>query len=238
MDFLLLIFSVFIFLVICSAVHELGHILVGLKSGFKFYLLIVGPFGLRRKEDDKVQFFIEKDPLLWGGVGATMPQREDIANFKKFGYVLLGGPIFSITIGTIFLPLGITINNIYLSLFGAMSLGMGVSCLIPARNGAFYTDGGRWLRMHKDAETREVELAIWNLNQYAIVHGNYKEASFDDIVALINDKDLRANYLGHYYAYNFYKDNDDSENMEMEKLELENLKGQVPKQVVKMFSIK
>lgn len=223
--------------IVSSAVHELGHILIGLKEGFKFYLLIAGPFGLKRNDKDKIVFYIEKNISLWGGLSVTIPENENENNFKKFGHVLLGGPVTSLIFGTVWLIIAIITKNIFLLLFGAMPISMGIACLIPARTGVFYTDGGRWLRMHKNENTRAVEIAIWNLTQNYIIQGNYKKANYDQIMILINDKDVRTKYLGHYYAYNFYKDNNDIPNIDKEKSELESLKGKVPKQMVSMFDI-
>lgn len=236
-EVLLFILYVILCFILASSVHELGHIITGLMQGYKFYLFIAGPFGFKRNDKNNIVFYIERNISLWGGLGATLPQNDDVNNFKKFGRVLLGGPITSIAVGVISLPFGIITKNIFLLLLGAMTLSMGVVCLIPTRNGAFYSDGGRWLRMHKNASTRIVELAIWNLTQSTIIHGSYKKQNYDEIMVLINDKDVRTQYLGHYYSYNFYKDNNDILNFEKEKIELENLKRKVPKQMVSMFPI-
>lgn len=146
-EILLFILCSLLSFIFSSAVHEIGDILTGLREGFKFYLLIVGQFGFKRNENDKIEFYFEKNVSLWGGVGATLPQNEDLNNFKKFGHVLLGGPIASLVFGAILLPLGVITKNMFLLLLGAIALSMGVACLIPATNGAFYTDGGRWLRL-------------------------------------------------------------------------------------------
>lgn len=234
-DILIIILYAIPCFIISSAVHELGHILMGLKEGFKFYLFIAGPLGLKRNENDKIVFYIEKSASLWGGLGATIPKNNDINNYKKFGRILLAGPITSLLFGAICLPLGIIADNIFLLLLGAMPLSMGVATLIPARAGAFYTDGGRWLRMFKKEETRKVEIAIWNLTQNAIIQGSYKKLNFDEIMILINDKDMRTKYLGHYYAYLFYKENNDTINMELKKEELNKLKEKVPKQMASVY---
>ena len=161
--FIIILASIFFYVISCT-VHELGHILMGIKEGFKFYLLVVGPFGFKRDENDKIVFYIEKDVTLWGGLGATLPTNDDADNYRKFGRVLLAGPFASIIFGLIWLPLAIITKNIFLILLSAMSLAIGIVCLLPLRNGAFYTDGGRWLRMHKKEKTRAVEMAIWNFN--------------------------------------------------------------------------
>ena len=54
---------------------------------------------------------------------------------------------------------------------------------------------------------------------------------------LKNDDDVRTQYLGHYFAYRYYKDNQDNENLEREKAALEDLRGKVPKQMVTMFKV-
>lgn len=237
-EILLYVIYAIVGFIISSAVHELGHILIGLIQGFKFYLFIAGPFGIKRKDNDKIKFYIEKDISLWGGLGATIPVNEDRNNFKKFGRILLGGPISSLFFGALCLAWGLNIENIFLGLTGAMAVGMGVACLIPARNGAFYTDGGRWLRMYKNPETKEIEIAIWNITQSSIIKGNYLDANMKDIEVLTKDKDLRTKYLGHYYAYYYYKDNNDLSGAEREKSIIESLKNQVPKQMITMFPIK
>ena len=54
---------------------------------------------------------------------------------------------------------------------------------------------------------------------------------------LKNDDDVRTQYLGHYFAYQYYKDTQYSENLEREKGALEGLRGKVPKQMVSMFKV-
>lgn len=222
--------------IISSTVHELGHILTGLKEGFKFNLFVAGPLGIKRDEKDKIVFYIEKDVSLWGGLGQTIPTNNHKNNYKKFSHVLLGGPIASLILGIVSLLIGINTKYIFFILLGSISLSMGIACLLPLRNGAFYTDGGRWLRMRRN-KTRKVEMAIWNLAQNIIIQGNYSKLNFDEIMVLINDEDMRTKYLGHYYAYCYYKDNNNNDGMEKEKIELEKLKRKVPKQMVSMYDV-
>ena len=237
MDVLIFIIFAIISFILASATHELGHVLTGLLVGFKFHLFVAGPLGVKRDENDRVVIYIEKDISLWGGIAATLPKEADQGNYKRFGRVLLGGPLASIVFGMVSLIPGVLIDQIFLILFGAMSIGIGTVSLIPMRNGAFYTDGGRWLRMHKNESTKAVEMAIWNLTQNAVIQGNYINANLDEILILKNDGDARTQYLGYYFAYQFYKDNQDSENLEREKGALVGLRGKVPKQMVSMFKV-
>jgi len=232
MDILVEILFAVLSFMISSAVHEFGHVLTGLAEGFKFHLYVAGPFGLKRDENDQIVFYIEKDISLWGGIAATLPKKYDKENYKKFGRVLLGGPLTSILFGSINLISSIIFSQNILLMLGLMSLAIGTISLIPTRNGAFYTDGGRWLRIHKNEGTKAVELAIWNLTQNAIIQGNYTNVNLDEIMILKDDQDSRTQYLGHYFAYHFYKDNQEDENANNEKVALEELKGKVPKQMV------
>ena len=163
MDILFFIILAVISFIMASATHELGHVLTGLIEGFRFHLFVAGPLGVKRDENDRVVVYFEKDISLWGGIAATLPKEADQGNYKKFSRVLLSGPLASIVIGTVSLIPGILTSQNFLILFGAMSIAMGTVSLIPMRNGAFYTDGGRWLRMHKNEATKAVEMAIWNL---------------------------------------------------------------------------
>lgn len=220
---------------IAAIVHELGHIIVGVISGFKFYFFSVGPFGLKSAKKGKIIFYIEKNITLWGGISATLPQNRDSVNFKKFQRVIIGGPIASILFGLIWTSVAVTNNIVFVLLMGAISLGMGIVCLLPVRNGAFYTDGGRWLRMHKQGREKEVELAVWNITQSAIINGSYVNSDLDDIEILKRDDDSRTKYMGHYFAYCFYKDSGNSLRAENEKKVLTDMKLIVPRQMATLY---
>jgi hypothetical protein len=237
MEILKFILLALISFLISSTVHELGHIFAGLREGFRFHLLVVGPFGLKRNEDDRVVPFLEKDVSFWGGIGATLPATEDPENFRRFGRVLLGGPLLSILLGAAVLPIGIMQDSMFLTLLGAMPISMGIACLIPARNGAFYTDGGRWVRMHGEEKTRIVETAIWTLTQTAIVRGSYASLDETMIGVLKADEDFRTRYLGHHYAFCRYRDRGEGNFMDLEAEAMEKLKDKVPRQMVSLFGV-
>ncbi|HSP46618.1 MAG TPA: hypothetical protein VLN47_00845, partial [Clostridiaceae bacterium] len=179
--------------------------------------------------------FLEKDVSFWGGIGATLPATEDPENFRRFGRVLLGGPLASLLFGAAVLPFGIIQDSMFLMLLGAMPISMGIACLIPARNGAFYTDGGRWLRMHGEERTRAVETAIWTLTQTAIVRDGYADLDESAMGVLKKDEDSRTRYLGHYYAFCHYRDRGEAERERLEAEAMERLKDKVPKQMVSLF---
>lgn len=230
----------FLFSIICyfisAFVHEIGHIIMGLIQGFKFFLLVIGPFGLKRNKNNKVIFYIEKNIAFWGGVGGTFPFDSNPDNFNKFGRVLLSGPIASITFGLIILPFAIATNMMFFLLLCAMPIGMGIACLIPMPMGAFYTDGGRWLRM-RNKETRKIEAAIWNIVEKAGFEEKYANINMEDVTTLINDKNNRTKYMGHYFAYLHYIEIGDKFKIEEEKIVLKDLASKVSKQISAVYSV-
>ena len=159
--------------------------MAGHFQGFKFFLLVVGPLGLKRNEHDNIGFYIEKNYAFWGGVGGTFPVNQNKENFEKFGRVLLFGPLTSILFGLLILPLAVLTDSQLFVLLCAMPIGMGVASLMPMKSGAFYTDGGRWLRMQR-AHTRKVELALWNIIQKAGLNEKYADINVEDASVLIN----------------------------------------------------
>lgn len=222
---------------ISAIIHELGHIFVGVLQGFKFFLLVVGPIGFKRNENDRIVIYLEKNPALWGGVGGVLPSDEKIDNFDKFGRVLLGGPIVSIIFGLLFLPMAISTKMMFFLLLSMMPIGMGIACLIPMRNGAFHSDGGRWIRMKK-ADTRKIELAIWNIVQKAGFKEEYTNIDIEDVETLINDEDVRSKYMGHYFAYLYYKGKEDILRIEQEKRMVKELELKVSKQFSVLYPVK
>ncbi len=146
-------------------VHELGHILVGLIHGWRFCWLVIGPFGIKLDPSGRLQFYLEKQLALWGGVSCTIPRCMQEENVKVWSKVLLAGPIASIITGMIFLPVGMITKNLALLLLGAMPLGMGLVSILPLplKTGMFYTDGGRWSRLNHGGQKAEEEVALFKL---------------------------------------------------------------------------
>lgn len=235
-DVVLILFSCIVCYFIAGIVHELGHILAGVLQGFKFLMLVVGPFGLKRDKNDKIVFYIERNTAYWGGIGGTFPPDENPDNFEKFARVLLFGPLASIIFGLVMLPLAIVTDILFFTLLCAMPIGMGIVSLIPMKTGAFYSDGGRWMRMRKEP-TRRVELALWNIVQKAGLNQNYLDVNMDDVNVLIKDDDQSTKYMGHYFLYLHYKDRNNAVKSEEQKDILKELSSKVSKQISIIYPV-
>ena len=230
-----MIIVIFIFIAIfcyfiSAIVHELGHIVVGLINGWKFYLLIIGPLGIKLDENDKIKVYLEKRPVMWGGIGCTFPKEVNEKNIKIWSKVLLGGPLASIIMGSIFLPIGIISGSLVFVIFGAMPLAMGIICILPLplKTGILFTDGGRWSRLHKGGQEADEEVALFKLTENQINGSDYSNIDLNSIESLLKSKEAAINYYGYYYKFQYYKATSNKEGMKLVIDKIEEIKSKVP----------
>ena len=219
---------------ISGIIHELGHIIVGLANGWKFYLLVIGPLGIKADENGKIRFYFEKRIALWGGVGGTVPKVGNEDNIKIWSNILLGGPLISIVMGIIFLPLAIITKNIFLLLLGAMPLGMGIMCALPLplKTGVMYSDGGRWNRLHKGGQEADEEIALFKLVENEITGDGLLNIDIKHIESLIKSKETWIQYYGYYYKFQYYKARGTEVEMKLAIQNMEHIKGEVSSIIV------
>ena len=219
---------------ISGLVHELGHVIVGLANGWKFYLLVIGPLGIKTDDKGKIKVYFEKQKVMWSGVGGTLPQNTNVDNLKIWSNVLLGGPLASIVMGVVFLPLGIITKNIVLLLLGAMPLGMGIMCALPLpiKTGILFTDGGRWSRLHKGGQEADEEIALFKLTENELIGGDFLNNDLKSIESLIKSKEINIQYYGYYYEYHYYKSRNNEENMELAVRNMEKIRMKVSSLIV------
>jgi hypothetical protein len=235
MDVVIYILTAIICYFISGMVHELGHIVVGLINGWKFLLLVIGPLGVKADQNGRIKFYLEKQITLWGGVGGTIPKSASEDNIKVWSKGLLGGPIASIVMGIIFLPIGIITKNMFFLLLGAMALGMGITCILPLplKTGILYTDGGRWMRLHKGGQEADEEMALFKIVENEATSGDFSEIDLSYIEALTRSKDTGIKYYGYYYLYQYYKTLCNKEKMQSAIEKMEEIKTRVSPVIVK-----
>ena len=220
---------------LCTVVHEGGHVVAGLLQGWKFLLLVVGPLKLYRDEkDDKVKLGIEKNIVLWGGIGGCIPRRESEDNVKGFAITLLAGPMASLILGVL-----CSISFFFhVTIFGAMMtfvpITMGICCLLPnVKTGILYTDGGRFLRIIKGGKTLAEEKAVYECSlKDQFRPGDHYDAG--DIEAMTTSEDFSFQYLGHYYGYLNAKMDQKEEEVQARITNMQNLEAKVPKTIKEM----
>jgi hypothetical protein len=147
--------------------HELGHVAGGVIAGWRFQLLVVGPFRIERELDsDAVRWRLNRDVELAGGVAACEPVGSgDLV--RQLQWLVVGGPLASFLLAAVgglaaaVVPRGPWfVASISLC---AVSLLIGLITMIPMQNGSFVSDGRRFLRLRRGdvhAKRDAAQLAI------------------------------------------------------------------------------
>lgn len=151
------------------AAHELGHVVAGLISRFRFVLLVVGPFRVVR-ELGGLHVGFNRDIALIGGIAMSVP-RDDTNIYRRLALLYAGGPVGSLLLALV--SLGLTIGlepnlsksaRVVLVAVSAASACIGFITLIPMPVGAFKSDGYQLRRLRTrgfDAErTRDIMLLL------------------------------------------------------------------------------
>ncbi len=188
-------------------VHELGHLIMGLWQGFRFELYIVGPLGIKR-EEGKIEVYLNKNLQYYGGVAATIPVNDDPENSSKFGKILLAGPIasliFAAIMGLIFYFTDSAYDKIILT-GSLISVGIFLATTVPSKSGVFFSDRKRYQRLNAPGPERDVEMAILRILGIYGRDGSYINADPKDIDLMIEDPDFKLFGLFNKLCYEFQK---------------------------------
>ena len=231
LDIILFLFITILSYWISAIIHELGHVIVGLVNGWKLFLFVVGPIGIKRK-NGILSLYFEKNLVMWGGVGGTFPVKENEDNIKIWSKILLSGPIASIITGMIFLSLCFLHFHIFLLLLGLMPIGIGIACLLPLETGILYTDGKRWRRLHGGGQEEAEEIALWKMTEFQQFGKDKSLMQREDFEALFDAKLPALRYYGYYYLYKYYDIQNDFDNRNQILEILNSIKKDVPKAIV------
>jgi hypothetical protein len=130
------------------AIHELGHLIAGIKQGFEFRLFVVGILGVKKSSDNKIQIYLNKNLGHFFGVVGIQPKKmtEDIAD--KMANACIAGPITSLIYAVICFALyhynliielpALMQHTIIVSM--AASLAIFFATVIPDKTGVFFSD--------------------------------------------------------------------------------------------------
>lgn len=204
MEIILILIGAIVCYLVSTMIHELGHVVCGLLHHWKLYMLVVGPMKLYRESmDSKLKIGIEKNTLLWCGVGGTLPAKESEENVKIWGKILLAGPLTSMVFGILMLPVFIVTKNIFALLLCLMPIAMGAMCIIPMKmkTGFLYNDGTRYKRLRAGGQESAEEQAIFRLLEVSLFGGEERIYPTNLIEPLRKSADLDFQYYGYYYSY-------------------------------------
>lgn len=221
---------------ISAVIHELGHVVVGLVHGWKLFLFVVGPIGIKRK-NGKLKLYIEKDIAMWGGAGGTFPVKESEHNISVWSKILLGGPVASITMGIIFLVLYFLLSHYFLLMLGLMLISMGIVCLLPLKSSITYTDGKRWCRLHNGGKEEAEEVALLKMSEYEQFGKDKSLIQKEDFEVLLGAEHPVLRYCGYCYLYQYYDYHKDYGNKAKVFDVLAKMKKDVPKIIIEDYKL-
>lgn len=165
MDILISLLVLIIAIIISIPIHELGHLVCGLMTGYTFLSYRIGPF-LWIVKDSKLSFTYSSTKVGLGQCLMAPPSDED--NFKFLAYNL-GGGLANIITAVIILGISAVTGEISFWLpIAAASLALGLINLIPA-SGNIPNDGYNIKSARKSEEAKH--------GFYMMLHANSEMAS-------------------------------------------------------------
>ena len=163
----------------CILVHEAGHLAGGALAGFRPLVLIAGPLRLERT-NGRTRASLNRSIPLAGGLAICTP--VGTLDLRRRTMVMAaGGPIASLILGVQCLALWMALSPVlrdggaaasivtFILLFGGfVSLAIGILTLLPMSANGFYSDGARILRLMRNNEDTEREVALMSLMGLAL----------------------------------------------------------------------
>jgi len=186
--------------------HELGHLLTGLALGFGFTLFVVGFLGIRKKDDGKIEFYLNKELGYFGGVAGTSPMRHDPKNIDIMSKIILAGPIASLVLCFLCVFLISVLAEPYdffAMTTGLMSFGIFLATTIPSRTGIFYTDRKRYQRLRSGGVESKIEAAIMEANGLMMSGESLLSMQEESIDVIQQDESVFMRYIGLYYKWKY-----------------------------------
>lgn len=182
MNLMIYLVSAIAALILNIAVHELGHLIAGLMSGYSFLSFRLGPF-VWTKKDGKTSLVVSSSSLIAGQCLMMPPKNE-----KDFRFILynLGGGLANLLFASIcillmiFIPTGIELFSIF---FGGLlsSLVLGLANLVPLKM-SVPNDGYNVFAASRSEDARHgFYIMLW-ANQEVTTGRRFREFSENDFL--------------------------------------------------------
>ena len=199
-----------------TMIHELGHLIFGLMTGYSYVSYRVGSLTLVRQDG---KFKLKKYDIP-GTLGQCLMMPPEIKD-GKFPFVLynLGGSILNFLVSILCILILIysdTVDypmNMFLLMFIFIGIFLGLTNIVPLKIGGISNDGNNVLLIKREEEARRsfyIQLRINGLQSEGI---RIKDMPFETFI-LEDDKDL-SNYFNTAMVllqYNWYLDHLDFDN--------------------------
>jgi hypothetical protein len=233
--FMIVVTGIFVAL----AVHELGHLFMGLAQGFRFQLFVVGLLGLKRTEKG-IHIYLNKNLGMMGGIAATVPVAPSPKNKKKFAWTVLSGPLTSLVFGISCVLVSLHTNYLvtwFLLIAGMSSIGLFFATTLPSKSGIFFTDRARFQRLISKGKAGETEEALLSIIAQTMSDNSHKNLSLAKSQLLQTDDEPFMRFWGYYYEFMYYKENELTEQANAAKTILLANRTLVSKQIWKVLKI-
>ncbi|MEM9821230.1 MAG: site-2 protease family protein [Bacteroidota bacterium] len=220
------------------AIHELGHLLMGLWQGFDFQLFVVGFLGIRREEDRSIKVYFNRDWNFFGGVAATAPTEYTPKTLEQLARVMLAGPMASLGLALLALCLAVLTGGVMRMLFfitGLMSLLIVLATTLPEKTGLFYTDRKRYQRLKNGGQAQAIEGALAQANAQKLREQPMTDLPLAQLRKITEDELALVQYLGYFYLYEYHLMTREWNELELVKVKMESLAQKLPKSLIKHF---
>ena len=150
------------------AIHELGHVLAGLRAGFRFAYMMFWPVQIRRKGERSLSIRpMFKSGLGLGGIAGMAPI-SGLDLRKAYLTMLWGGPLASLLWGAVAISIALlagltsSILGSYFWLMGIISLVIFMISIIPRSVAGYLTDGAA-IKLLSRGKAEQVEIYVASL---------------------------------------------------------------------------
>jgi hypothetical protein len=207
-------FSVALAFLAATAVHEFGHLLVGVAAGFRFEFLRLS--GIQISRNLKVSRYHGSDGQHRNGIAFFT---EEMRNRPwRVACMILAGPVANLASGYVLLMLPFH-KSFASGSFILVSFVIGVMNLVPFRRAQTTSDGMRILVISRSRAKHERWLAVVQILEQRLA-GVAPEHLSDALIATaigVRDKSLEtvvAHLIAYEAAYNQHKDNEAAQLLE------------------------
>ncbi len=142
---------------IAVAVHEAGHLWMGVRQGMTPVLYVAGPLRVAR-DGGRMRVSFNTNLATWGGLAASIP--SDTARFcERMGWVVAAGPLASLALalvcGALVASVGIAHATPLVTL-GMLSAAIFVATMVPTTVGGFSSDGAQLIAFRRGDQKMEL----------------------------------------------------------------------------------
>lgn len=203
--------------------HELGHVIGGKIAGFRFILMIVGPFKWIR-EKKGIAFRWNTSFQMGGGLALLLPEQGRPLR-RQLGWYIAGGPLMNMVLASAFIvsawwlsqhpesSLAIPHTGFFVLLSALLHGGIMLVTLIPFPTRGLDNDGTKLLDLLRGGQRAETNLLIHALTASSISGvrpRDWNRAHLEQLLQLGGDLAEKHVLYAHLMAYYHYLDQGDA----------------------------